>query len=112
MRVGRRVHDGVPLMAKPRLLILGPLPPPIGGVETVTQAILESDAFREFDVAHADTTKGRPKQTQGRFDLGNFVWAARHIARVMEAVRRHRPDIVYMPVAGTWSGFLRDMALA
>jgi len=107
-----RVHDGVLVMPKPRLLILGPLPPPIGGVETVTQAILESDAFQDFDVAHADTTKGRPKQTQGRFDLGNFVWAARHAARVLGAVRRHRPDIVYMPVAGTWSGFLRDMALA
>jgi glycosyltransferase involved in cell wall biosynthesis len=93
-------------------LILGPLPPPIGGVETFTQALLESGAFAAFEVAHCDTTKGRPKSTQGRFDFGNFAWAARHLVRLWRAMARVRPDVVYMPVAGTWSGFLRDMALA
>ncbi len=78
----------------------------------MTQAILESAAFGEFEVAHCDTTKGRPKQTQGKFDPGNFAWAARHLARARTAARRQRPDVVYLPVAGTWSGFLRDMALA
>ncbi len=97
---------------RPRLLIVGPLPPPIGGVETVTQAILESSAFAGFDVAHCDTTKGRPKQTQGRFDAGNLAWALRHFTRLAHAVARVRPDVVYLPVAGTWSGFLRDGVLA
>lgn len=97
---------------RPRLLVVGPLPPPIGGVETVTQAILESGAFHDFQLTHCDTTKGRPKQTQGRFDAGNLSWALRHFARMRAAVARARPDVVYMPVAGTWSGFLRDMVLA
>jgi glycosyltransferase involved in cell wall biosynthesis len=97
---------------KPRLLLIGPLPPPIGGVESYTQALLESGAFGDFELTHCDTTKGRPKSTQGRFDAGNFAWAARHIARVRDAVERTRPDVVYLPVAGTWAGFLRDMALA
>ncbi|MBI1797687.1 MAG: glycosyltransferase family 4 protein [Candidatus Eisenbacteria bacterium] len=92
--------------------MIGPLPPPIGGVESYMQALLESSAFGDFELTHCDTTKGRPKSTQGRFDPGNFVWAARHIARVREAVARTRPDVVYLPVAGTWAGFLRDMALA
>jgi len=98
--------------ARPRLLIVGPLPPPIGGVETVIQAMLESDAFRDFEVSHCDTTKGRPKQTQGKFDAGNFRWALRHFGLMRRAVARTRPDVVYLPIAGTWSGFLRDMALA
>ncbi len=97
---------------RPRLLVVGPLPPPVGGVETVTQAILESDAFADFEVTHCDTTKGRPKQTQGKFDLGNLLWALRHFARMRAAVARTHPDLVYLPVAGTWSGFLRDMGLA
>jgi glycosyltransferase involved in cell wall biosynthesis len=96
---------------KPRLLIAGPLPPPIGGVESFTQALLESGAFPGFDVSHCDTTKGRPKATQGRFDTGNFAWAARHLMRMRRSVARDRPAVVYMPIAGTWSGFLRDMAL-
>lgn len=99
-------------MMKPRLLIVGPLPPPIGGVETVTQAILEAPAINAFDFRHVDITKGRPKQTQGRFDLGNFYWAIRHFARMKRAVARYRPDAVYMPVASSWSGFLRDGVLA
>jgi glycosyltransferase involved in cell wall biosynthesis len=97
---------------RPRLLVVGPLPPPIGGVETVTQAILESRAFDRFERAHCDTTKGRARQTQGKFDAGNFAWALRHFRDMRAAVRRLRPDVVYLPVAGTWSGFLRDMVLA
>lgn len=99
-------------MSKPKLLIVGPLPPPIGGVETVTQAVLESNAFTDFQTAHCNTTKGRPKQTQGKFDLGNYFWAIRHFFRMYKSVKRFKPDIVYMPVAGTWSGFLRDGVLA
>ena len=97
---------------RPRVLIVGPLPPPVGGVETFIQAVLESPALGRFEVRHCDTTKGRPKSTQGRFDLGNFVWAARHLARLGRAMGRVKPHAVYMPIAGTWSGFLRDMALA
>jgi glycosyltransferase involved in cell wall biosynthesis len=90
---------------------VGPLPPPIGGVETFTQAILESDALAEFEVAHCDITKGRPKSTQGRFDPGNFMWAGIHGARLVGSLARFHPDVVYLPVAGTWSGVLRDLAL-
>lgn len=97
--------------SRPRLMIVGPLPPPIGGVETFTQAILESAAFAPFEVFHCDTTKRRPKATQGRFDAGNFVWAARHFTRLARDCARFRPDVVYLPIAGTWSGFLRDMGL-
>lgn len=96
---------------RPRLLIVGPLPPPIGGVETFTQAILESPALAEFDVAHCDTTKQRPKSTQGRFDAGNAAWALIHFSRLARALARHEPDVVYIPISGTWSGFLRDVAL-
>ncbi len=96
---------------RPRLLIVGPLPPPIGGVETCTQAILESHALDAFEVAHCDTTKRRPKETQGRFDLSNAVWALRHFARLALALARFRPDVVYIPIAGTWSGVLRDLML-
>jgi glycosyltransferase involved in cell wall biosynthesis len=96
---------------KPRLLIVGPLPPPIGGVETFTQAILESSELAPFDVAHCDTTKRRAKSSQGRFDVLNFAWAFVHMWRLMRAAGRFRPDVIYIPVAGTTSGVLRDLAL-
>lgn len=102
-------RTGVP--RRPRLLMVGPLPPPIGGVETFTQAMLESRAFDAFELRHCDTTKGRAKDTQGRFDPANFAWAARHFARMVHAMASFRPDVVVIPVAGTWSGFLRDAGL-
>ncbi len=97
---------------KLRLMIVGPLPPPIGGVETFTQAILESDAFAPFELAHCDTTKKRAKATQGRFDPLNFAWAFVHAMRLLRDIGRFHPDVVYVPVAGTLSGVLRDLLLA
>ncbi len=105
-------HNTNHMYHRPRLLILGPLPPPVGGVETVTQAVLESEKLGEFDTRHCDTTKGRPKQTQGKFDLGNIRWANIHFSRLRGAMKRFKPDVVYMPVTATWSGFLRDAVLA
>lgn len=96
---------------KPRLLIVGPLPPPIGGVETFTQAILESPELAPFDVAHCDTTKRRAKASQGRFDALNFGWALVHLWRLLRDADRFHPDVIYIPVAGTLSGVLRDLAL-
>ena len=96
---------------KPRLLVVGPLPPPIGGVETFTQAILESKEFAPFELAHCDTTKRRAKATQGRFDALNFAWAFVHCLRLLRDAGRFHPDVIYIPVAGTWSGVLRDLAL-
>jgi len=101
-----------PKSRKPRLLIVGPLPPPIGGVETFTQAVLESPELDAFEIAHCDTTKRRAKAFQGRFDATNMVWAFTHWGRLLGAVARFRPDVVYVPVSGTLSGVLRDLVLA
>ena len=101
-----------PESRKPRLLIVGPLPPPIGGVETFTQAMLESPEFAPFELAHCDTTKGRAKAFQGRFDAANLAWAFEHWARLVRVTSRFHPDVIYVPVAGTLSGVLRDLVLA
>jgi glycosyltransferase involved in cell wall biosynthesis len=99
-------------MKRPRLLVVGPLPPPPGGVETVTKAVLDSDAFRGFEILHLNLSKNRPKETAGKFDLGNLRWAIIHFTRMIRSTRSFRPDAVYMPLVGTWTGFSRDSVLA
>jgi glycosyltransferase involved in cell wall biosynthesis len=99
-------------MSKPRLIVVGPLPPPPGGVETVTKAVLESNAFREFEIHHLDISKDRPKETAGRLDLGNLRWAMIHFIRMLRSMRSLRPNVVYMPLVGSWTGFSRDSVLA
>lgn len=99
-------------ITRPRVLVVGPLPPPVGGVETMTTAVLGSGAFSSFDVVHCDLTKGRPKDTQGQFDFGNMRWAVIHFWRMFRCIVSFRPAVVYMPLTGTWSGFWRDGVLA
>lgn len=99
-------------MGSPRVLVVGPLPPPVGGVETVTKAVLESTALKRFKTSHCDLTKCRPKETQGKFDLSNFWWAMIHFGRMRRSMRSFRPEVVYMPFSTTWSGFWRDSVLA
>lgn len=96
---------------KPRLLLVGPLPPPIGGVETFTQAVLESPEFAAVELAHCDTTKKRAKSSQGRFDALNFGWAFVHWFRLVRDAARFHPDVIFIPVAGTLSGVARDLVL-
>jgi len=100
------------MMIKTRVLVVGPIPPPVGGVETVTKAILESKAFERFEATHCDLTKGRKKETQGNIDFGNVRWAIIHFTRMMRSMRLLQPHVVYMPVAAKWAGFCRDMVLA
>lgn len=95
-----------------RVTIVGPVPPPVGGVETVTKTVLESEALQIFNLRHCDTTKGRPKHTQGKFDAGNAWWALIHFWRLVRNVTSFRPAVIYMPVTATWSGFWRDAVLA
>lgn len=80
----------------------------MGGVENYTTVLLNSDITTRFNVRHCNTTKGRPKQTQGKFDFGNLVWAFRHFRLLKRTMREHRADLVYLPIASTKAGFLRD----
>lgn len=97
---------------KPRIVIVGPVPPSVGGVETVTRAVLESRIGERFEVRHCDITKNRPKETAGRWDWGNAKWAIIHLGRMIASCRDFRPQLVYLPLTGTWTGFARDSALA
>lgn len=100
------------MTVKPKVLVVGPVPPPVGGVETQISTLLESPLRERFDLVHCNTSKARPKQTQGKFDVGNIVWALRHFRRLRADIREHKPDVVYMPVSSTHAGFLRDAVFA
>lgn len=96
---------------KPRVLVLGPVPPPVGGIETVTLAVLESKSMEPFDVRHCDPDK-KTKARMGQFRLGNFLSAWRYFRKMRRDLREFKPDVVYMPITSTWSGFLQDAQLS
>lgn len=94
---------------RPKVLIIGPTPPPYHGMTTVTQTLLESDILqRSYEVLHLDTADRRSQENMGRFDWTNAALALRHAGRLAGLVLRHRPDAVYVQVSQNAWAYLRD----
>lgn len=94
-------------MPRPRVLLIGPLPPPLGGVQLMVHMQLHSSLAREFELHVVDTSK-----RQLRWAVANPTWRtplylARDFARLVGALVRVRPDAVLVHAASTLS-FLRD----
>ncbi|MGH2755469.1 MAG: glycosyltransferase family 4 protein [Actinomycetota bacterium] len=96
---------------KPRLVVVGPLPPPIHGVAVSTSLILENEAVNDlFDVVHFDTSDHRTRETLGRWDLMNVYLAIKHSVLLLRDLGSPK-GVVYLAVSGGLPGFLRDSFL-
>ena len=92
---------------RPRLLIIGPLPPPLGGVQLVIDMQRRSQLAEEFDLDVVDTSK-----RQLRWAVENPTWKTplyfvRDFSRLARALARLRPDVALVHAAPSLS-FLRD----
>ena len=97
---------------KPRVVVVGPLPPPPHGVAVSTQLVLSSPVLRErVTLSHVDTTDRRGLGTIGDFDLQNIVLALEHAALTLHRAARLRPAVVYLTLSQGLGGLLRDAAL-
>jgi glycosyltransferase involved in cell wall biosynthesis len=91
-----------------RLVVIGPLPPPVHGVAVSTSLVLANERLhRRFTVEHLDTSDPRPGDTIGAWDATNLRLGLVHAGRL---VRRLGPPkgIVYLPLSQSSGGFLRD----
>jgi glycosyltransferase involved in cell wall biosynthesis len=86
------------------------MPPPPGGGETVTRALLRSDLSRRYRLVHCDTSRRLGVDRSGRLGPANWVNASRQWARFTRLLATERPALVHMPIAGNVSGLLRDRA--
>jgi glycosyltransferase involved in cell wall biosynthesis len=97
---------------RPKVLVVGPVPPPFFGVATATDALLHSGVLApQFQVLHVDTSDRRGLQNFGRLDLTNVVLGLRQVGGVLSAGLRHRPKLVYLVLSHNRLGFLRDALL-
>lgn len=93
---------------KPRVLFLGPLPPPYMGPTLATEVILRSRLAGEFDLVHLDTSDHREIDTLGLLDFTNIRLAITHYLQLFWMILRHRPCMVYIPISQTTIGYLKD----
>lgn len=104
-----RGGQSVSRAGKPRVLVIGPTPPPYHGMTTFTLMLLESRVLRDaYEVLHLDTADRRSLENLGRLDLTNVRLGLEHAARLAGLIRRHRPDVVFVQVSQNAWAYLRD----
>jgi len=96
-----------PVGRRPCILVIGPVPPPFGGVETMTESVLRSRLASRYRLIHLDTTQHRGSAARG-FTTRNALVALARYCLLLWLVARHQPAVVYLPINSTRAGFLRD----
>lgn len=92
-----------------RLLLIGALPPPFSGQERMTEVLLGAiRAILDIEVRFFDASKEIRNAERGHLRLKNIRINVALLARLVVAIVRYRPDIVWLPLAQNTTGFLRD----
>jgi glycosyltransferase involved in cell wall biosynthesis len=94
---------------RPKILIIGPTPPPYHGVALSTRLILDSPVLHGFQRVHLDTADRRGIENIGAFELGNIMLGLWHFVRFMGLLAWYRPQLVYLPISQGTGGYLRDL---
>ncbi len=97
-------------MSKPKLLIIGALPPPYIGPSVAIQQLLKAQTiFNNFEIIHLDISDKRNATNIGQFDFQNLFLGIVHILKLLKIFSFLKPDLVYIGISqGLW-GYLRDL---
>lgn len=86
--------------SKPRVLISGCLPPPIGGMATYYQTLLHSSLAENVAYEFVQTsTHERELSSSGRASFNNLRSAVQDCLRFIKAVRSFRPELAHIGTA-------------
>lgn len=97
------------MISRPKVIFHGPLPPPHHGMAMLTEQILASSVSDEFDLIHIDTSDHRGTSNIGSFDAMNVLLALKHGFEFLLKLVLRRPNLVYIQIARTRFGLLRDV---
>lgn len=94
----------------PKVLIVGPYPPPLAGPEMAIKMLLESPLKDDLPLVFMSTTVRKHNKNKGRVGLA-MIWSfILFISRLKFNLIRHRPKVVYYFVTATKLGWLgRDV---
>ncbi len=92
------------------ILMIGGVPPPYHGSSLYFKnlvSLIEEDG--DFEPLVVNTSDKRDDlNNMGRFDRRNVIVALKAIWETTIALKRHRPPLVYVPIAQNIGGYLRD----
>jgi len=96
---------------KPKIMIIGSLPPPFIGPSIAMSNLVQSiDIQKTFNVIFLDISDRRDPTNIGRFDLQNIFLGLKHFVKFIFLLFFKNPEIVYFNISqGLW-GYLRDLS--
>ena len=98
-------------MSKPKVLILGKLPPPYMGPAIATEILLKSDLKDHFELIHVNTKANDSLTTLGKWNLSKLFRNLVIYLRMIVLILKKRPQLVLIPISQTTTGFLKDFFL-
>ncbi|MBI1798823.1 MAG: glycosyltransferase family 4 protein [Candidatus Eisenbacteria bacterium] len=75
--------------------MIGPLPPPLGGVQIVNRMLVESSLARDFEIHTVDTSKGALRWAVEKQDWTSPLYFVRNVWRLILALARVRPRVYH-----------------
>lgn len=88
------------VMTKPRVILAGHLPPPMGGIASFCQALLNSSLADEVELRFVQTSsQQRALASTGKTNWKNLKGAVADCARFWRACAAYRPDIAHICAA-------------
>jgi len=92
-----------------RLLLIGPLPPPYGGTEVVTELLQKAD-WGAWPMSFFDSSKPIRNDERGKLRPKNVGLNMQKLSQLTKRLWVSRPSFVWLPLAQNVTGFLRDSA--
>ena len=93
---------------KPRILVVGPTPPPYHGGSVFTSWVLTKLSQEGFSLIHLDSADRRGLHGVGQLDFTNVYLALRHGSGFVWLLLTQRPAVVYLQLSQALLPFLRD----
>ena len=104
-----RLRTSTSDVANPRrVMLIGPLPPPYGGTEAMTELLRRGSYGNHFKLTFFNSSKALRNDERGHLRPRNVWLNLKKLAAFVRALRNDRPDIVWLPLAQNLMGFLRD----
>jgi glycosyltransferase involved in cell wall biosynthesis len=94
---------------RPKVLFVGPTPPPLHGPSIYVHMILNAPTVNNaVELIHLDISDRRDLGNIGRLDVRNVRLALEHLVRAAWICMTRRPDVVYVQPSQNSLAYLRD----
>lgn len=78
---------------KSTILIVGPTPPPMGGIASYVENMLKSDLVKEYDILHLNTARSF---TIKKSSLKNLILTSKNFLKLVYLLLFYKPKIVHI----------------